>query len=108
MSISEHLTAFVENHPDGWDHGDWVGLLHALDREGVDVGDPDELGLQLESTRLGWELRRRAVPGLGPKRIDAVVGRFGSLWSLKQATADEIAEIPTIHKTLAEKLSDTL
>ena len=108
MSIREHLTAFVESHPHGWDHGDWIGLLQALDEDGVDVSDPDGLGLQLESTRLGWELRRRGVPGLGPKRIDAVVDRFGTLWSLKQASAQEIAEIPTIHKSLAEKLSDAL
>lgn len=108
MSIREQLTAFIEDHPDGWDHAQWVGFLHDLDEQGIDVSDPDDLGMKLENTRLGWELQRRAVPGLGPKRIDAVVGRFGTLWSLKQASPDEIAEIPTIHKGLAEKLSDAL
>jgi hypothetical protein len=108
MSIRDQLTAFVEDHPDGWDHAEWVGFLQALDQQGIDVSDPDDLGLKLENTRLSWELQRRAVPGLGPKRIDAVVGRFGTLWSLRQATPDEIAEIPTIHKGLAEKLSDAL
>lgn len=102
--MEKHLRAFIEAHPDGWGHDAWIGLLSELDSEGYDVGDPDAIGRELERERLAWELRRRNVPGLGPKRIGAVVDRFGSLWSLRQAEAEEIAEIKTIHGKLAEKV----
>ena len=88
--MDKHLEAFIEAHPYGWDHQAWLGLLAELEESGADVSDPEAIGLELENRRLAWELRRREVPGLGPKRIDAVVDRFGTLWSLRQAEAEEL------------------
>lgn len=103
-TMQEHIRAFIESHPNGWGHADWLGLLGELRAKGIDVGDPDAIGAELERERLAWELRRRAVPGLGPKRIDAVVRRYGSLWSLRQAGPEDLAAIKTIPGTLAEQV----
>jgi len=103
--MQEKLITFIETHPHGWNHGEWLTLLTDLEQGGADVSDADAIGLELENQRLAWELRRCEVPGLGPKRIDAVVDRFGTLWSLRHADAEEIAEIKTIPGTLAEKVA---
>jgi len=100
----EYLQAFIEAHPYGWGHEDWLGLISELETAGFDVADPDAVGRELEKERLAAELRRTAVPGLGPKRIDAVVDRFGTLWSFQHAEAEEVAEIKTIPGSLAEKV----
>lgn len=102
--MQQHLDAFIEAHPDGWDHLSWLELLAELEHDGFDVSDAAAVGAELERRRLAWELRRREVPGLGPKRIDAVVERFGTLWSLQHAEAEELAEIRTIPGALAEKV----
>ena len=102
--MNGQIHAFIESHPNGWSHAEWLGLLAELGSNGVDVSDSDAIGAELEKERLAWELRRRAVPGLGPKRIDAVVSRFGSLWSLRQAGAEELAAIKTIPGSLAEQV----
>ena len=106
--MEKKLQAFIEAHPDGWDHQAWLDLLHELEEEGFDVSDPDAIGWELERERLAWELRRKDVPGLGPKRIGAVVERFGTLWSLRHAQAEELAEIKTIHGKLADKVVDAV
>jgi len=100
--MKKQLKAFVERHPDGWSHEDWMGLLAELEQSGTDVSDAALVGLELEKTRLAWELGRRSVKGLGPKRREALVGRFQTLWELKQASVDELAETPTITRDLAE------
>jgi hypothetical protein len=102
--MKERLRAFVERHPEGWNHEDWMRLLSDLQQAGADVGDPARVGRDLERTRLEWELSRRPVKGLGPKRAEALVIRFGTLWGLRQASVDEVAETPTITRTLAEKV----
>ena len=82
-TLEQHPNAFIESHPEGWGHDQWLGLLAELEEMGFDVSDPTAIGHEMESQRLAWELRRRGVPGLGPKRIDAVVEHFGTLWSLR-------------------------
>jgi len=104
MKLNEHLSTFVEDHPEGWGHDEWTTLLQSLEQQGEEIADADSVGWALENLRLGLALRRAGVPGLGPKRIDRVVNRFGTLWSLRQASADQVAEIPTIHQGLAEQL----
>lgn len=106
--MDQYLRSFVETHPDGWGHDDWLGLLAELRQNDVDVGDTDAIGFALENERLAWELRRSAVPGLGPKRIDAVVHRFGTLWNLRQAAPRDLAEIKTIPGPLAEKVIEAV
>jgi hypothetical protein len=106
--MDQHLTAFIEAHPEGWGHNEWLGLLAQLERAGFHIGDTDEIGLALEKQRLARELRERHVPGLGPKRIDAVVDRFGTLWSLRQADAGQLAEIKTIPGELAQRVVEAV
>jgi hypothetical protein len=112
MTLGETMTArlhaFVEAHPEGWNHEQWLGLLADLEQEGVDVSEHDEIGARLERTRLEWELQRRAVPGLGPKRSEAIARRFGSLWRLRHASVDEVARVPSMNRTLAEKVLGAL
>jgi len=102
--MNERLREFVERHPDGWNHEEWTGLLAELEQSGADVTDPQRVGLALEKTRLEWELARRSVKGLGPKRSEALAERFGTVWSLRQASVDEVAQVPTINRSLAEKV----
>jgi len=104
MIMKKRLLAFVEGHPEGWNHDDWTGLLAELEASGADVADPAKLGLTLEKTRLEWELTRRSVKGLGPKRSEALVDRFETLWSLRHASVDDVAEVPSITRGLAEKV----
>jgi hypothetical protein len=103
--MEQHLKAFIETHPDGWDHFQWLGLLADLEDNGFDVSDPTAIGRELENHRLAWELRRREVPGLGPKRIDAVVEHFGTLWSLRHADVEDFADIKkSVPGKVAEKV----
>lgn len=106
--MDQHLTAFIEAHPEGWGHEDWLGLLAELERDGFDISDTDAIGLALEKRRLAKELYIRAVPGLGPKRIDAVVDRFETLWSLRQAEPEQLAQIRTIPGELAERVVEAV
>lgn len=106
--MTARLQGFVESHPDGWNHEDWLGLIADLDGAGVDVSEPHEIGERLERTRLMWELERRAVPGLGPKRTQAIAKRFGSLWALRHASVDEIARVPSMNRALAEKVRNAV
>jgi excinuclease ABC subunit C len=48
------------------------------------------------------------VPGLGPKRIEAISKSFGSVWRLRGATLDEVARVPSMNRSLAEKLLSSL
>jgi len=48
------------------------------------------------------------IPGIGPKRKKALIKAFGSLEKLKQASVDEIAELPEIPKSLAALISASL
>lgn len=106
--MTARLHEFVKSHPEGWNHEDWLGLLADLDRAGVDVSEPHEIGVQLERTRLSWELQRHAAPGLGPKRTEALAKRFGTLGALRHASVDEIARVPSMTRALAEKVRRAL
>ena len=103
-NMTTRLQAFVETHPEGWNHEEWLGLLTDLNETGIDVSEPHEIGEELERTRLTWELRRRGVPGLGPKRVEALGKRFGTLGRLRNASVDEVARVPSMNRTLAEKV----
>lgn len=101
--MKDRLRTFVERHPEGWNHDQWLGLLAELESAGAEA-EPSRIGDELERVRLAYELDRRSVPGLGPKRRAALIDRYGSFWRLRGASADEVAEIPTINKALAEKV----
>jgi excinuclease ABC subunit C len=48
------------------------------------------------------------VPGLGEKRVTALLRRFGSAKRLKLATVEEIAEVSGIGLALAQQILDRL
>ncbi|WP_025322118.1 excinuclease ABC subunit UvrC [Deferrisoma camini] len=49
-----------------------------------------------------------AVPGVGPKRRQALLRRFGSLKRLAEAPVDEIAAVPGISEALARRIKEAL
>ena len=49
-----------------------------------------------------------SVPGVGPKRRQALLTAFGSLTGLRQATVDEIAAVPGIPRHVAESVKESL
>ena len=102
--MSARLSQFVESHPAGWNHDEWLALLADLGQGGTDVSNPDAIGAELEKTRVTWELKRRGIPGLGRKRLDAIATRFGTLSELQNATVDELARVPGMNRALAEKV----
>jgi excinuclease ABC subunit C len=44
------------------------------------------------------------IPGVGPRRQKALLTRFGSVRSIREATADEIARVPGFSDTLASRV----
>jgi hypothetical protein len=102
--MSSQLNAFVESHPAGWNHDEWLGLLDNLGQDGTDVSNPDAIGQELEKARVMWELKRREVPGLGRKRLEAIANRFGTLNDLNNASVEEMARVPGMNRALAEKV----
>jgi hypothetical protein len=49
--LGSELDRFVSEHPDGWNHDDWLGLLGNLRDRGFETSDPDAIGLALEGRR---------------------------------------------------------
>jgi hypothetical protein len=104
--LKEDLRAFVQARPAGWGHGDWVSFLDHLAERGHDTTDPDAIGLLLERERL-WALLE-GVQGMGPRRIQAVVERYDTIWSAHHASVDEIATLAGMNRSLAEKVRQAL
>lgn len=100
------LADFVEAHPHGWGHADWEGLLGGLRTLGFDVGDTEAIGLELERERVRNRLNH--VSGMGPKRLEALTARFPRIWDLQRASVEDLAAIPSIPRSLAEKLREAL
>ncbi len=48
------------------------------------------------------------VPGVGPRRKRLLLRTFGSVEGIRRATAEEIAAVPTMTKTLAAQIKDYL
>jgi excinuclease ABC subunit C len=49
-----------------------------------------------------------AIPGIGPARRKALMGHFGSLDKIRQATAEEIAQVPGFTEKLAVNVKEGL
>jgi len=107
-NLLPQLRAFVQSHPHGWSHDEWLGLLYHLAQNGIDTHDEGHIGLALERERLLHTLGNLEIKGLGPKRREALANRFGSLWGLMEASPEEIADVPGIQRSLAEQLADVL
>jgi hypothetical protein len=70
--------AWVEAHPDGWGHGDWLALLEDLSRSPYGQLDPDAVGGVLEEIREEWRnLRRWEQSGAARRWVEARQGRWG-------------------------------
>jgi len=106
--MRQALRSFVADHRDGWGHGHWESLLQHLKRGGFDTARPDDIGRELERERVRVILEGVGIRGLGPKRREAVVDEFGSLWDLKHASVDELTERSEIPRSLAERLHAAL
>ncbi|HEU4557681.1 MAG TPA: helix-hairpin-helix domain-containing protein [Longimicrobium sp.] len=104
--LKEDLRAFVQAQPSGWGHEDWISFLDHLRERGHDTSDPEAVGLLLERERLAAVLER--VQGMGPRRIQAVVDRYDTIWSAHHADVDELATLPGMNRALAEKLRQAL
>lgn len=44
------------------------------------------------------------IPGIGPRRKRALLERFGSLDAIRQATLEELAQVPSMSRSAAEQL----
>jgi excinuclease ABC subunit C len=44
------------------------------------------------------------MPGLGPKRRDALLKHFGSIQKIRKATRDELAEVEGVSESIAERI----
>ncbi len=101
-NLRADLREFASNRPQGWNHDDWISFLDHLRGRGHDVSDSDEVGMSLERERLTVQLE--GVPGMGPRRVEALVNRFHTLYSLRHAEVDELAEVPGMNRALAERV----
>ncbi len=45
------------------------------------------------------------IPGIGPKRRQALLKQFGSLEAIRRASVDELAAVPSMTRAMAEKLA---
>jgi excinuclease ABC subunit C len=45
-----------------------------------------------------------SVPGIGPKRKRALLKKFGSVRGIKEASAEELMEVPGMTRQLAERV----
>jgi hypothetical protein len=100
------LRKFVTSRPHGWNHDDWVALLAQLEARGYVIEQPERIGNELERERLRLVLA--SVAGMGPRRINAVVEHFATLWQLCQASVDDVAALPNIPRELAERALQTV
>lgn len=107
-NLLRELRSFVQEHPHGWSHDEWLGLLFHLSQKGIDTGDEEAIGRALERERLLHTLGNLGIQGLGPKRREALALHFGTLWNLMEATPDEIAGVQGLHRSLAHQIADVL
>lgn len=105
-ALRKDLREFVQNHPGGWGHNEWIGLVNLLRDRGHDTSDTDRIGLALERERLTLVLER--VPGLGARRVQAVADRYPRIWNVMQAGAEELAVAANLPKAVAKRIKDAL
>lgn len=104
--LRAELRDFASARPEGWSHQDWLTFLDHLREKGHDTSNPDQIGLMLERERLAAALAQ--VEGMGPKRVDALVSRFDTLWSFRQASVEEVASVPGMNRALAERVKEAV
>jgi len=58
--------------------------------------------------KAGTQSRLDEVPGIGPKRKKALLQHFGSLKAIREASVEEVAQVPGITPELAERVKEAL
>jgi excinuclease UvrABC nuclease subunit len=48
------------------------------------------------------------IRGLGPRRIESITNRFGSLWAARNASSEDLADVPRLPRSLAARLTEEL
>ena len=102
----EAVQRFVAEHPEGWGHADWQGLLDSLRADGGDVSDEAAIGLAAERARLAATLGQ--VKSVGPQRIKVIIDRYETIWSLRGAPAEELAAATKIPLAVAERIKQSV
>jgi hypothetical protein len=97
---------FAKAKPQGWNHDEWLGFLEHLKTRGHNIHDHEAIGTLLERERIGVLLEK--VPGLGPQRISALTEKFGNIWTLKNASAEEIAAAAKLPRDVAQRVVEAL
>jgi excinuclease ABC subunit C len=59
-------------------------------------------------SKSSFSSRLDEIPGLGPKRKQALLRKFGSLKAIQAAEADELAAVPGMTRTVAELIKTSL
>ncbi|CAN5664595.1 hypothetical protein BH23GEM8_BH23GEM8_07030 [soil metagenome] len=104
--LKKHLKDFASGRPQGWTHDDWESFLGHLRTQGHDTSNADAIGLALERERLSLALQQ--VEGLGPRRIKNLAERFTTVWSLRHADVEAIAEVANVRRDLAERIKSSV
>jgi hypothetical protein len=107
-NLLSEIRRFVLDHPQGWRHDEWLGLLYHLSQNGINTENEESIGLVLERERLLQTLGNLSIKGLGQKRREALATHFGTLWSLMEASPEEIAQVPGVPRSLADQIADVL
>jgi hypothetical protein len=105
-NLKKHLKDFASGRPQGWTHDDWESFLGHLRTQGHDTSNADAIGLALERERLSLALQQ--VEGLGPRRIKNLADRFTTVWSLRNADVEAIAEVANVPRDLAERIKSSV
>jgi hypothetical protein len=100
--LQADLRAFAIARPSGWNHEDWMAFLGHLQEKGHDVSDHQTIGARLERERLAVALE--AIEGLGPKRVQSLVDRFQTMWSMRHAGSADVATVAGMTRPLAERV----
>lgn len=104
--LKADLRAFASARPGGWNHDDWLAFVAHLTERGHDTSNHDDIGERLERERLSVVLE--GINGLGPKRVNSLVDRFHTLWSMRHAHPAEIAAVGGMTRSLAERVAQEL
>jgi hypothetical protein len=102
--LKRDLRDFAAARPNGWSHDDWLNFLENLHEQGHNINDREAIGIALEKERLDIVLEK--VKGVGPRRRQALVNHFDNLWSLRNASVEEIASAGGLPRSLAEKVRE--
>lgn len=62
---------------------------------------------QKKLRKRGLKSQLESIPGIGPKKLQVLLSHFGSLKKIKEASVEEIAEVPGINSELAQKVWST-